>query len=128
MGLHNPTGLSMEMESCWKSSPYHNLRQHGRYSSTIVVVVLLVTAVILPVVHAIGTRCTPVATHCCCNNTVVLPNGFGNNMLQLKYLHIVQPKTPSCNFQQCKQTVAAGCKQSNSKSNRIVWTSTMISA
>ena len=54
--LRNPTGLSTEMESRWKPLRLHNLRQCGRYSSTIAVVVLPVIAVVPPIVQPFYTR------------------------------------------------------------------------
>ena len=60
------------------------------------------------------------------NGTVFLPNGVGNCTFRLENLLIAPPRTAARHLQQLEQSVATGCKHSDSKSDRIVWTSTTI--
>ena len=80
-----------------------------------------------PFFHAIRTRCAPVAGRCCCNGTIFLPNGVRNCTFQLENLLIAQPRTAAHHLQQLEQSVVTGWKHSDSKSDKIVWTSTIIS-
>ena len=65
--------------------------------------------------HPFFTSFEPVAHpgRCCCNGTVVLPNGFGSSTFRLECSLIARPRTPAHHLENLQQPVAAGCKRSD---------------